>query len=102
MPAPTGWFGIAKAVLTERSSRTERRTCQGATLGRRRTRAQDLTALWWRDSSKEASRRLLSASRVPRVSLSPGTPGALLRPAPLRTGYVQFHITGCMSRARLC
>ena len=33
--------------------------------------------------------------------------GARCRPSPfprpaLRTGYVEFHITGCMSRERLC
>ena len=32
----------------------------------------------------------------------PGRPGALLRPAPLRTGYVDLYITGCMSGGRLC
>src|ERR1019366_5695924 len=31
-----------------------------------------------------------------------GRPGASLRPAPLRTGYVEFNINGCMSLARLC
>jgi len=31
-----------------------------------------------------------------------GKPGTLLCRAPLRTGYVEFHITGCMSRERLC
>jgi hypothetical protein len=35
-------------------------------------------------------------------AMSSGRPGALLRPAPLRTGYVEFHINGCMSLARLC
>ncbi len=31
-----------------------------------------------------------------------GRPSASRRWAPLRTGYVEFHITGCMSRERLC
>jgi hypothetical protein len=29
-------------------------------------------------------------------------PGASRRRALLRTGYVEFHVTGCMSRERLC
>ena len=32
----------------------------------------------------------------------PGRPGALLRPAPLRTRYVELRINGCMSRSWLC
>ena len=38
---------------------------------------------------------------VSHVHLS-GSPGALLRRGPLRTRYVKFHVTGCMSRAWLC
>ena len=40
-------------------------------------------------------------SRTQWMGLS-GSAGALLRRRPLRTRYVEFHINGCMSRARLC
>lgn len=31
-----------------------------------------------------------------------GSPDPLLGPGPLRTGYVEFHVSSCMSRRRLC
>ena len=46
-------------------------------------------------------RRMACRVMIPK-KISSGSPGALLRRGPLRTVYVDLHITGCMSSRWLC